>query len=143
MLIDRDALSELIPHAGEMSLLDGVVAWDEEKIVCVSNSHRSIQNPLRGESGLSALIGIEYGAQAMAVHGGLLAQRAGKIVPPGYLVALRQVELKIEWLDRVAGELRIEARRLIGQGGQFIYQITLYGEDRLLLEGRVTVIAQP
>jgi predicted hotdog family 3-hydroxylacyl-ACP dehydratase len=125
-----------------MCLLDGVQQWDEQHIVCSSHSHLDQGNPLRCALGLSSLQGVEYGAQAMAVHGGLLAREQGQKIPPGYLAALRQVELNVDWLHDINSPLMIEATRLLGQGGQFIYQIRVLAQERLLLQGRATVMTQ-
>ncbi len=125
-----------------MCLLDGVEEWDEQRIVCISQSHLDPNNPLRTQQGLSSIHGVEYGAQAMAVHGGLLARDSGQRLPFGYLAALRQVEFEVDWLHEIKGPLRVEATRLIGQGGQFIYQIMVLGRDRLLLTARATVMTR-
>lgn len=142
MLIEREELCSLIPHTGDMCLLDGVQVWDEQHIVCSSHSHLDQNNPLRCAQGLSSLQGVEYGAQAMAVHGGLLARAQGQKIPPGYLAALRQVELNVDWLHDIEAPLIVEASRLLGQGGQFIYQIRVLAQERLLLQGRATVMTQ-
>jgi len=142
LLIEREELCSLIPHSGGMCLLDGVQEWDEQHIVCISRSHLDPANPLRCGQGLSSLQGVEYGAQAMAVHGGLLAREQGQKIPPGYLAALRQVELEVDWLHDIEDSLIIEASRLLGQGGQFIYQIRVFAQERLLLQGRATVMTQ-
>ena len=65
--------SQLIPHAGSMCLLEQVVSWDQQGVVCSTQSHKSLANPLRSSDQLSAVHAVEYGAQAVAVHGGLLA----------------------------------------------------------------------
>jgi hypothetical protein len=66
-----------------------------------------------------AAIGIEYAAQAMAVHGALLALATEPPGPPmptsprhGYLTSLRGVTLHVARLDDLAGELRVCAERL-------------------------------
>ncbi len=125
-----------------MCLLDGVQEWDDSHILCISYSHLDQANPLRSDEGLSSVHGVEYGAQAMAVHGGLLARELGQEIPPGYLAALRQFDLEVDWLHDIDGPLQVEATRLLGQGGQFIYQIRILAEDRLLLQGRATVMTQ-
>ncbi len=71
-LVGRQELEALIPHAGAMCLLDTVQNWDDRQIHCRSETHRNVANPLRFEGRLSALHLAEYGAQAMAIHGGLL-----------------------------------------------------------------------
>ena len=125
-----------------MCLLDEVLNWDDEHIVCLSRSHRALDHPLRSEDRLSSLHGLEYGAQAMAVHGALLAREQNEQIGPGYLAALRQVELNVDWLHDIEGPIEVEATRLMGQGGQFIYEIRLREAGRPLLRARATVMSR-
>ena len=53
-----------------------VLSWDATRIRCRSATHRSPDNPLRLHGRLGAACGIEYAAQAMAVHGALVAASA-------------------------------------------------------------------
>jgi len=69
--IDAGSIRELIPHAGTMCLLEHVVAFDDTSIRCETRSHLDVNNPLRYKGRLSSLCGIEYAAQAMALHGAL------------------------------------------------------------------------
>ena len=123
-----------------MCLLDGVLEWDDEYIICQTNSHHLLDNPLCCEQGLSALQGIEYGAQAMAVHGGLLAQREGKKIAQGFLVAARNIEITIEWLDKIAGPLLIKAKKIMHDDKHSIYEFVLSHDDQILVKGRTTVM---
>ncbi|MGM0593512.1 MAG: hypothetical protein ACQETD_03155 [Pseudomonadota bacterium] len=142
MSIGHDALCALIPHDGAMCLLEQVLAWDAQHIVCQARSHMDTANPLRGDGGLAALHGIEYAAQATAVHGGLLAQQRGERNPPGFLAAVRGVTLHCERLDGVAAPLRIEATELMRSGASFIYEFEVTAAGQRLLEGRLTVMAE-
>lgn len=142
MVIGRAELCALIPHAGMMCLLDGVEAWDEEHVVCMSNSHRLADNPLRSTGQLGAVNGIEYGAQAMAVHGGLLARAKGGKESGGYLAALRDVTLHVERLDTIDEPLRVEARQLMRSAGNLMYEFAISAAGVPLLSGRATVVAQ-
>jgi predicted hotdog family 3-hydroxylacyl-ACP dehydratase len=142
MLIGREELCDLIPHAGSMCLLDGVEQWDAQHIVCFSNSHRDEANPLRRAGILGAVHGVEYAAQAMAVHGGLLAREAGEANPAGFLAALRDVQLHAARLDDQPGALRIAASELMRSGGSFIYEFSVTSAGNELLTGRLTVMTQ-
>src|SRR2546427_13126880 len=99
ILINKPEIRTLIPHSGLMCLLDSVIEWDDQSIICISNTHREPANPLRREGQLSAVHAFEYGAQAAAVHGGLRARAAGMTAPPGYLAALRDAHLYVARLD--------------------------------------------
>ena len=91
MVLDHAAIAARIPHQGNMCLLDTVVDWSETAISCSASSHRDPSNPLRAEGRLGAANGIEYAAQAMAVHGSLLAQ-AGDQPRQGHLTSVRRVQ---------------------------------------------------
>ncbi|MEA3220324.1 hypothetical protein [Immundisolibacter sp.] len=134
-------LGELIPHAGRMCLLEAVLAWDEQMIRCTTQSHRDPHNPLRSGDRLSALHLCEYGAQAMAVHGGLLArlEHGGKAVP-GVLAAVREVEFAVERIDDIEGPLTVVAHKKIAGWAGWLYEFEVDAGARWLARGRVSVI---
>ena len=138
MLVTREKIAELIPHAGHMCLLDGVLQWDASRIVCVSRSHRAADNPLRANGRLPAVCGVEYAAQAMAVHGGLAGNFARK-PRAGYLASLRDVECARDRLDDLDGDLVVEAERLAGDGTHMIYRFRLRVGDAEVLSGQALV----
>lgn len=140
MNLGRDAIATLIPHAGAMILLDEVVVWDADSIACKATSHRNADNPLRHRGSLPALAGIEYAAQAMAVHGALTSGESGAPVRAGLLAALREVTLHVTRLDDVASPMFVGARRLTLDGGRAIYTFTIEATGYALLEGRATVV---
>lgn len=133
----------LIPHSGTMCLVERIVSWDDRHIACATRSHRNADNPLRRDRRLHAVHGIEYGAQAMAIHGGLRWRRAGRRLPPGFLAALHDVRLYIDYLDTVESDLAIQAERLFGETGTLVYQFEVRGAGTLLVTARATVIEQP
>jgi predicted hotdog family 3-hydroxylacyl-ACP dehydratase len=138
MLIDKCGIGALIPHAGAMCLLDGVLSWDATHIRCATVSHVALDNPLRRDERLGALCGVEYAVQAMAVHGALTV---GGLDPPraGYLASVRAVSVHADRLDLLPGTLTVEAERLHGDADRAIYGFTLRHADRILLGGRVAV----
>jgi predicted hotdog family 3-hydroxylacyl-ACP dehydratase len=138
--LDQAGIAARIPHSGKMCLLLRLDAWSDEGVQCSATSHRDPSNPLRLDGQLPAATAIEYAAQAMALHGGLAAA-PGTPPTPGFLASVRGVRLHVPRLDDVAGELRVAARRLAGDGGQALYSFTLHDErGTLLVEGRATVI---
>ncbi|HUN27821.1 MAG TPA: hypothetical protein VMU67_16080 [Steroidobacteraceae bacterium] len=135
-----EVIAELIPHQGAMCLLERVLEWDADHILLATRSHRAPRNPLRAGGRLRALHLCEYGAQAMAVHGSLLARTAGARARPGLLVSVREVVLNREWLEDLAGELRIEARCLLGSERSSQYAFTVHHGDELIAAGRAAII---
>jgi predicted hotdog family 3-hydroxylacyl-ACP dehydratase len=137
--LDHAAIAVRIPHAGAMCLLQEVVTWDAESIDCRARSHRDPANPLRSRSRLSAVHGIEYAAQAMALHGALLGGDGAPASRPGYIGAVRAVELHTTQLDNVTDDLDIRTERLAGDAIHVLYSFSIRAGARLLLEGRITV----
>jgi len=130
----------LIPHRGAMSLLDSVVDWDDTRIHLTAISHTHTDNPLRSDGRLRAVHLCEYGAQAMAVHGGLLAQREGKVAAPGLLVSLRSVRLHVARVDELPGPLDVHAIKLLDGGASWQYEFRVEHRGQVLAEGRAAVI---
>jgi predicted hotdog family 3-hydroxylacyl-ACP dehydratase len=142
-MIDRAVIESLVPHGGAMCLWDEVIAWDPQRITLRSNGHRDPAHPLRSHDRLRAIHLCEYGAQAMAVHGGLIAREAGASAPPGMLVALRGVDLQCTRIDDLPGPLECEAEVLVAGEGAQQYRFTLRHDGTLLAEGRAAVMLQP
>lgn len=139
MVLNHAAIAARIPHHGNMCLLDAVLDWSETAISCRAISHTDPSNPLRAAGRLGAANGIEYAAQAMAVHGSLLSQASDK-PRQGYLTSVRSVQLHISRLDNLLGEISIKAERLAGDSSHILYQFSLSHAGRYLLEGRAAVI---
>lgn len=122
-----------------MCLLDTVVDWSENAISCRAVSHTDPANPLRAADRLGAATGIEYAAQAMAIHGALLA---GQDDAPrqGYLTSVRSVTLHVDRLDDLSGPLEVQAERLSGDANNILYQFCVGHAGRCLLAGRAAVV---
>lgn len=143
-MLPKTDWSPLIPHAGSMCLLDAVQAWDEQTIHATTSGHARSDNPLRGEGGLHAVNLAEYGAQAMAVHGGLLARSRGvATVRPGRLVSLRDVQLSQAFVDQLDGHLDVHAQCLYADDNGVQYNFRIEHEDRVICSGRAAVIHPP
>ena len=136
MQLNKKEIEALIPHNGAMSLLNEVLKWDEDHIVCLANSHRSKHNPLRNENVLSSVCGVEYAAQAMAVHGALSTGEPDAEPRPGYLASIKNLDLLVSSLDDIESDLVIEAELLMRDKEFLVYQFRVLSEDLNLLSGR-------
>jgi predicted hotdog family 3-hydroxylacyl-ACP dehydratase len=136
----REAIAALIPHQGLMCLWDEVVQWDDAQITLRSRGHLDAAHPLRSHGRVRSVHLCEYGAQAMAVHGGLLGQASGAPVRPGVLVALRNVQLHVDTLDGVRGPLECVAEVLMQSEDSQQYAFRIEHAGRLLAEGRASVV---
>jgi predicted hotdog family 3-hydroxylacyl-ACP dehydratase len=134
-----------IPHSGPMCLLDRVVSWNNETIICEANNHRDASHPLARDGMLDTMAAIEYAAQAMAVHGALIAENTALIVQGegpkmGYLASVRDVMCAIPFLHELAAPLRIEATRLMGEETRVLYEFKVSAGEQLCAEGRAAVV---
>jgi predicted hotdog family 3-hydroxylacyl-ACP dehydratase len=142
-MAERIDIATLVPHQGAMCLWQEVVEHDSQHVRLRAASHRDLANPLRSDGRLRALHLCEYGAQAMAVHGGLLGRESGAPVRRGMLVALRGVELHIARIDDLPGEIEGEATLLANGADSQQYAFRILHAGRLLAEGRAAVMLQP
>jgi predicted hotdog family 3-hydroxylacyl-ACP dehydratase len=152
MPLDHQWIEQHIPHKGRMCLLDAVLSWDATRIRCRSLSHQSPDNPLRAHGRLGAACGIEYAAQAMAVHGALVAASApltstlsmgvrrstGPAV--GYLASVRNVALNVARLDDLEADLIAAEERLTGDGRTVMYEFTVSSARHTLLSDRASIV---
>ena len=134
--LDHAAIAALLPHAGQMVLLSSVETWDEAGISCIATSHRDQANPLRRGEALSWICGVEYAAQAMALHGALLSGGPSR---SGYLASVKALRCHAPRLDDIEGDMRIEAQSLLRRSDSSIYSFSLRGPEALLLDGQASV----
>jgi predicted hotdog family 3-hydroxylacyl-ACP dehydratase len=135
--LDRNAIARLVPHHGAMCLLEEVLKCDENAIACRAVSHRDPANPLRGAHGLPAIMGVEYAAQAVAVHGSLTSNSERQ---KGYLAALRDVVCSVERLDTEGDDLVVRTTRVAAESGRLLYDFRIEAGGRELLKGRLSVV---
>lgn len=139
MQLDRAWIAAHIPHQGSMCLLDRVDAWDAQRVRCIARSHRALDNPLRSHGRLAAACGIEFAAQAMAVHGALLAQQQDA-PRSGFLASVRSASLHVGRLDDIAADLVVQAALFSSDGNHVLYDFSIQADGKILLEGRAAVI---
>ena len=139
-MLDRNALSALIPQTGAMCLVDDVESFDASSIVCVSLQHLSPHNPLRRSGHLSSVHAIEFAAQAVALHGALNVPTRSPA--RGLLVSVRGCKLHAPALDGMPGPLRIEARRVAVAESLSGYEFVVSSTNGPVAEGRLGVFTE-
>jgi predicted hotdog family 3-hydroxylacyl-ACP dehydratase len=140
MPLTKTEICELLPHTGSMCLLEAVQHWDQDEILCVAESHRDPSNPLRRRDILPAVSGVEYAAQAMGVHGGLVSRLAVSKPTVGYLASLRDVALRVTRLDNIAAPLLVRVRRVADTVGSVMCDFELSADGGTLVSGRATLL---
>ncbi|VVN97163.1 hotdog family protein [Pseudomonas fluorescens] len=119
-------LAELIPHAGDMILIDQVLSFDEEQI-----HTRLTVKPggvfSRPDGSLPAWIGVELMAQSVAAYAGCRARLLGNPVELGFLLGTRKFECNVEYFP-AGTELTLHAlRSLEDASGMGIFECHIYG----------------
>ena len=138
MELDHAAIAARLPHTGRMCLLDRVLQWDEHRIRCSAVSHRDADNPLREGAGLATLAGIEYAAQAAAVHGALLR---GETRPrSGVLASLKNVIATRPWMHEIVEDIVIEANLLHSDPAGGIFAFAVFASEERILSGQFTLM---
>jgi len=141
MIAERARIESLIPQQGAMCLIDRIEHWDGQRIICSTMRHRSPDNPLRARGILSSLHAIEFAAQAIAAHGGLVA---GDRARPrtGLLLSARDCRFNRSRLDDIDGSLTIEAMQIGDNGQTHLYRFRVSAQDVVVAEGRAAVVLQ-
>ncbi|MGV8916922.1 MAG: 3-hydroxylacyl-ACP dehydratase [Pseudomonas sp.] len=119
-------LAELLPHAGNMILIDQVLAFDEEQIhTRLTVRPGGLFN--RADGSLPAWIGVELMAQSVAAYAGCQAREKGNPVKLGFLLGTRKFECNVEHFP-VGSELTIHSlRSLEDANGMGVFECHLTG----------------
>ncbi len=137
-------VSELIPHSGEVLLLDRVLKHDGESTTAQIAVDR--QTWLKRENGsVAAWVALEYMAQCIATHEGIRAHLEGRPPVRGSLAAAAGVRLHLSCFE--PGELlRVRTQHVRGRPGLgvlshfcTIHECGEAGEGQLLAEGRLSI----
>lgn len=133
--LNKSEVASLIPHSGDMVLLDQVTAIDSENIYaeCAANTGE-VWFQEGSHEHCPTLLTIEYGAQAAAVHaatqGGLSSER------PAYIGAIKKYEAHQPTFSR-QHPLILFARRLLAQENGAIYEIEASQHQKVVAQFRL------
>lgn len=140
--LKKDEIGRLLPHGESMCLLDSVENWDALTISCRTSTHRDERNPLRFRGRLTAAAGLEYAAQAMGAHVGLVGGADRPAHSIGLVGSVREVIFAIDRLDHFDGPLIVNARRLMEGEQGYMYQFTVSHDALTLIEGRASIFVK-
>ena len=134
-------LAELLPHAGDMILIDQVLSFDEEQI-----HTRMTVKPgglfSREDGSLPAWVGIELMAQSVAAYAGCRARQKGEAVELGFLLGTRKFECNVEHFP-AGTELSIHGlRSLEDDNGMGVFECHLTGSG-IQASARLNVFRPP
>jgi predicted hotdog family 3-hydroxylacyl-ACP dehydratase len=137
-------IAEIVPHRPPMLLLDRVVSYDGERVVCELLLKPDSPFAQTGEDGgedgavVPAIVGLEYMAQTIAAGAGLSARGKGQPARMGFLLGCRGLNIAVDSF-RVGDHLSIEAVRRWGENDLGSFACTVRRGDEVLVEGTLTV----
>ena len=119
-------LAELLPHAGDMILIDHVLSFDDDHIhTCLTVQSNGVFS--RADGSLPAWVGIELMAQSVAAYAGCHARQRGDGVQMGFLLGTRKFECNVEHFP-VGTELNIHGTRsLEDDNGMGVFECHIHG----------------
>lgn len=137
--LTKGEVRRLLPHGESMCLLDSIDTWDALTITCRTSTHRDEGNPLRFGGRLTAAAGLEYAAQAMGAHVGLVDGHGKNQQPVGLVGSVREVVFAADRLDDFEGPLIVSAKRLIEGDQGYIYEFTVAHGAATVIAGRASI----
>lgn len=128
-------VSELLAQTGRMMLLDKVVNFDHQSMVCeVIVRYDGL---FGDEHTIPALVGIEYMAQTIAAHGSMLDKIAGRPSHIGFLLGTRSYASNCDAF-LTSSVLTVGVTRLIQEQGLGVYDCTITAPG-VLVEAKLNV----
>lgn len=106
-------MAEIVPHSGAMVLLSQVLSHREDQTVCSAEiDEQSLFHDAEGS--VASWVGLEYMAQCIAAHGGLVGRANGTPPQVGFLLGSRGVVFHTTRF--LAGQrVEVTARRVWGK----------------------------
>lgn len=134
-------LAELLPHAGDMILIDSIERFDDEQIFTrLTVKSEGLFNLPNGS--LPAWVGVELMAQSVAAFAGCHARQKGNPVELGFLLGTRKFECNVEAFP-AGTDLTIHGlRSLEDDNGMGVFECHIHG-DGIHASARLNVFRPP
>ncbi|WP_282357982.1 hotdog family protein [Pseudomonas sp. PS01303] len=134
-------LAELLPHAGDMILIDSIERFDDEQIFTrLTVKSEGLFNLPDGS--LPAWVGVELMAQSVAAFAGCHARQKGNPVELGFLLGTRKFECNVEAYP-AGTDLTIHGlRSLEDDNGMGVFECHIHG-DGIHASARLNVFRPP
>ncbi|MGY4532886.1 putative hotdog family 3-hydroxylacyl-ACP dehydratase [Pseudomonas sp. TE3786] len=134
-------IAELVPHAGDMILVDEVLSFADEEVT-TRLQVRAGGLFSQADGSLPAWVGIELMAQSVAAFAGCQARQVGLPVELGFLLGTRNYQCNVDAFP-LGSELQIHAlRSLQDDNGMGVFECHLTGPG-IHAEARLNVFRPP
>lgn len=118
-------VTDLIPHSGDMVLLDRIVDYDDRGLTA--------ELAVRGDGlfgdgrTVPAWVGIEYMAQTVAAYVGMKARQANEPIRMGFLLGTRRYNSNVAAF-KTGATLTIRVDKIIQDDGLGVFDCRIQGE---------------
>lgn len=129
-------IESMVPHTGSMVLVDSIVRWDLNDILCKGSCNK-LNHPLRRNGTLPSTAAIEYAAQVTAIHGCLLS--GDKKSKPGFLAKLTDISLFSDVIEVSESPLNIYADLVSRTEQGCIYRFEVHGAFNPIASGQIMI----
>ncbi|WFP50273.1 3-hydroxylacyl-ACP dehydratase [Methylomonas sp. EFPC3] len=120
-------IAELLPHTGDMVLLDRVVSFEEDRLSAVLTVRG--EGLLFGdERAVPAWAALEYMAQAIGAYVGLQAKQAGQPIRLGFLLGSRLLQSNVGTLP-VGCELAVTIEKIVQDEQLGVFDCRVSGDN--------------
>ena len=124
-MIDYNNVAGLIPHSGQMVLLDRIVTFDGDGLTAEMVVR---DDGLFGDAdGVPAWAGIEYMAQAVGAYAGIKSRLAGEPIKLGFLLGTRRYNSNVSSFA-IGTALTIHIKTIIQDDKLGVFDCTIRGE---------------
>lgn len=127
MISNDFVMADLLPHSGQMILLDKVTFVDETRLTA--------QLVVRGDGlllgnaeSVPAWTGIEYMAQAIGAYVGIQAKQAGLPIQLGFLLGTRRYDSNVDSFP-VGSALSVTAEKILQDEQLAVFECRISGDN--------------
>ncbi len=135
-------IADFLPHGRGMSLIEKVTHCEEEGISCIGMSHLDPLNPMFHQGSFQSITLVEYAAQSIAIHAGLLNRQLAAS-RPAFIGGFKNIEIPIAKLPNRKTKIDVKAVAEFLSPGGAIYSFTVLSDDEVVISGRLTLVQPP
>ncbi len=129
-------ISELVPHAAPMILIDRLLSFDDESALLETTVRA--EHPFATQDGVPAHLGIEYMAQACGALTGCWAKQSGKPVQIGFLLGTRHFRAAVPVLP-LGLLLTVAVKVMVRDAQMGVFGCRLLDGDVMVAEAQLNV----
>lgn len=135
----HENVEELLPHRGDMLLVDAVLDWTTESASVSINPAKS-HLFAQADGTIPAWVALEYMAQAIAVYAGKVAKAKGEPIKLGFLLGTRKFASRVNFFC-ASDYLRVTVNKLLhDESNLVLFSCHLYAADEEIATAEIKAI---